>query len=287
MFLFRNTRLIRMEVRKMLWGCSALVLFSLKVQAGWSQCVELNTVFAPGEEVNYHAFYNWKFIWINAGEVTFSVRDAQRNGEQALHLSAIGTTHPGYDRLFRVRDTFEVFADPLTVQPFEFRQITHEGSFKASHHYIFQKSSRTVKTAISREGGPVENAVLYWPSCTFDILSMVYQARNIDFYKYKVDEKIPIRMIIDGAVHNLYIRYMGKETIKNRDGKWYRCLKFSPLLVKGTIFESGEDMTVWVTDDLNRIPIVVEAKILIGSVKAVFYDAKGLKHPITAEVSKP
>lgn len=94
-------------------------------------------------------------------------------------------------------------------------------------------------------------------------------------------------MIIDGELHNLYIRYLGIEIIKNRDGKWYRCLKFSPLLVKGTIFESGEGMTVWVTDDLNRLPIIVEAKILVGSVKAVFYEAKGLKYPMTAEVSKP
>ena len=56
------------------------------------------------------------------------------------------------------------------------------------------------------------------------------------------------------------------------------------MLVPGTIFESGEDMTVWVTDDLNRIPIIVEAKILIGSIKAVFVDATGLRNKITAEV---
>jgi len=45
-------------------------------------------------------------------------------------------------------------------------------------------------------------------------------------------------------------------------------------------------MTVWVTDDRNRIPIIVEARILIGSVKAVFTGAEGLRHPITAEVKK-
>ena len=91
-------------------------------------------------------------------------------------------------------------------------------------------------------------------------------------------------MVVDGEIHDIYIRYLGKETIKNRDGRTFKCLKFSPLLVEGTIFESGEDMTVWVTDDANRIPIIVEAKILIGSVKAVFVDAINTRHPITAEV---
>ena len=85
-------------------------------------------------------------------------------------------------------------------------------------------------------------------------------------------------------IHDIYIRYLGKERIKNRDGRKFDCLKFKPLLVEGTIFESGEDMTVWVTDDQNRVPIIVEAKILIGSVKAVFVDAKGLRSPMTAEV---
>ena len=48
------------------------------------------------------------------------------------------------------------------------------------------------------------------------------------------------------------------------------------MLVEGTIFKGGEDMTIWVTDDGNRVPIMVEAKILIGSVKAIITGAEGL-----------
>lgn len=264
-----------------------VLVYSLGAYDLKSQCDEKNTTFGPGEIAYYHAYYNWKFIWLNAGDVTFSVKEAKWKGNAALFLSSIGSTHRGYDRFFQVRDTFEAYIDPLTIQPFEFRQITNEGSYSANHHYLFYSSNRTIRTAIRRDGGPLETSVINWPECTFDLLSMVYHARNIDFEKYKNGDKIPISMIVDGEIHNLYIRYLGKETIKNRDDKWYRCLKFSPLLVKGTIFESGEDMTVWVTDDLNRLPIIVEAKIMVGSVKAVFYSAKGLRHPMDAEVSKP
>lgn len=266
-------------------GWVLMVLFFINPQAR-AQCNEVNTVFGPGEVAYYHAYYNWKFIWLNAGDVVFSVKKASWKNNPALLLSSIGVTHRGYDRLYRVRDTFKVYVDPLTIEPYEFWQKTNEGSYTASHHYLFNRANRTVTTVISREGKPYERSVNSWPSCTFDLLSMVYQARNIDFSKYKDGDKIPIRMIIDGELHNLYIRYQGKEVIKNRDGKSYRCLKFTPLLVKGTIFESGEGMTVWVTDDLNRLPIIVEAKILVGSVKAVFYQAKGLKHPMTAEVKQ-
>jgi len=46
--------------------------------------------------------------------------------------------------------------------------------------------------------------------------------------------------------------------------------------VAGTIFKGGEDLVVWVTDDNYRIPVLVEAKILVGSVKAVLVGAEGL-----------
>ncbi len=255
---------------------------ALKAQ---STCINRNYAFSSGERVYYHAYYNWGFIWINAGDVLFSVDDAIKHNKAAFQIKAIGTTKRGYDIFFKVRDTFEVFVDTLSIKPLEFRQITNEGSYKADHHYIFNKEKQEIHTKISRAGSEFEVDILKWPACSFDLLSMIYQARNLDFNKYEVGEKIPISLIVDGEIYNLYIRYLGKEIAKNRDGRKFNCLKFSPLLVEGTIFKSGEDMTVWVTDDNNRVPIVVEAKILIGSVKAMFSHAEGLRYPMTSEIN--
>jgi hypothetical protein len=47
---------------------------------------------------------------------------------------------------------------------------------------------------------------------------------------------------------------MGKETSKPKYGN-FRAIKFKPMLIKGTIFEGGEKMTVWVSDDANKIPL--------------------------------
>jgi len=57
-------------------------------------------------------------------------------------------------------------------------------------------------------------------------------------------------------------------------------------LVDGTIFKGGEGMTVWVTDDKNKIPVMVEAQILVGSVKAILTNATGLRYPLTAKISE-
>ncbi len=261
-----------------------ILFFSLSLGRIDAQCKDANFSFQSGEKVSYHAYYNWGFIWLNAGHVSFTVDSTRYESKAAYHLKAHGSTYKGYDKLYKVRDTFEVISDTMFLEPFEFRRETNEGSTHASYHYRFNQDKRSVSARIKKEDEPLLIKSFPWKECSFDILTMVYKARNIDYSIYNEGDKIPISMLVDGEIHDIYIRYLGKESIKNRDGRRFNCLKFSPLLVEGTIFKSGEDMTVWVTDDLNRIPIIVEAKILIGSVKAVFTGAEGLRHPMQAEI---
>jgi len=114
--------------------------------------------------------------------------------------------------------------------------------------------------------------------CLFDIMSAVYYFRSVDFNQYKPGDRIPLNMILDSESYNLSMRYLGKEEVKTRDKKKYKCIKFAIQLVEGTIFKGDEDAVIWVTDDENKVPVIVEAQIIVGSVKAILSDAKGLKH---------
>ncbi len=263
----------------------ALIILLCLSQSGTAQCNISNFAFCDGEEVTYQTYYNWHFIWLNAGIVTFSVQHKNYNGTDAWFLSAYGKTYPNYDRFKTVRDTFESYVDKTNLNALFFNRVTKEGSTISHHQYTFNKDAGTIQTHICRDESNIytDNTIPY-QECTADLLSMVYKSRNIDFTQYNSGDKIPIRMIVDGKIYDLYIRYMGKETISTREGRQFKCLKFSPLLVAGTIFNAGEDMTVWVTDDQNRIPIMVEAKILIGSVKAIFANVKNARYPLTSEI---
>jgi hypothetical protein len=249
----------------------------------YAQCTEANSSFLPGEKVTYHAYYNWNFLWLHAGIVHFSVKKSNHAGKTAYQLKAIGSSLKNYDFFFTVRDTFIAVVDTSTLLPYWASRSTREGSYTTHEKYRFDEPGKVIHSSVSKEGAPWQHRQLQWKSCTVDVLTMVYKARNIDFSKYRPNDKIPIRMVVDGEIHDLYIRYKGVETIKTRDNRTFRCLKFSPLLMEGTIFKKGEDMTVWVTDDKNRIPIMVEAKILIGSVKAMFVEASGTRYPFAAQ----
>jgi hypothetical protein len=97
-------------------------------------------------------------------------------------------------------------------------------------------------------------------------------------------DKIPFSMFLDNQVYNLYIRYLGKEVIKTKYGKFH-AIKFKPLLIKGAIFQGGEKMTVWVSDDANHIPVRVESPISVGSVKVDMMDFRNCRSPLTSLIS--
>ena len=79
------------------------------------------------------------------------------------------------------------------------------------------------------------------------------------------------------------INYLGKEKVETKEGL-FNCIKFSPLLIEGTIFKGGEQMMVWVTDDANKIPVRVESPIIVGAVRAELHKYQGLKNPVTSKV---
>jgi hypothetical protein len=78
---------------------------------------------------------------------------------------------------------------------------------------------------------------------------------------------------------------MGKEDVKTKYGK-FNAIKFKVLLIPGTIFKGGEDMTVWVSDDSNQIPVRIESQILIGSIKVDMTSFKNLRYPLGGVVKK-
>jgi len=74
-------------------------------------------------------------------------------------------------------------------------------------------------------------------------------------------------------------KYLGKEIIKADIGK-LRALSFARLVQKGRIFKKEEDMTAWISDDKNRVPVRAEAKVLVGSIKMDLTDYAGLSNPL-------
>ncbi len=257
-------------------------MFFFTTTIGVAQCTVNNTVFNSGEEAYYHVYYHLGFIWLNAAGVSFKTEPLSYNEKKGYHFISIGKTHPSYSWIFEVVDRYESKADSATLNPLWFSKKTSEGGVQSYNRYVFDQKASKIYTQIKNGDEPLKLDTLVNKECVFDLLTAIYACRNLNFEDKKIKETIPINLAIEDKIYPLYLRYLGKEEISTNDSKRYRCQKFSILLVEGTIFNGGEDMTVWVSDDMARVPIRIEAKILIGSIVANLDNHKGNKRPITA-----
>lgn len=245
-----------------------------------SQCSPGELPFQSGERLDYDAYYNLKKIWVPAGKLRFEVTDSTVKGESCFLLEGKGKSFKGYDSFFKVRDHYSSVVNKNTLRPYKFERDIHEGGFDLYYYYNFNQQLKKARVSTSKTDTTVKK-IFDFPECTFDVISAVYYARTLNFDNMEVGDTIPLQLMIDKEVYsNVYVRYMGKTRAKDQNDVYYRCIKFRPFLVEGTLFEEGEFMNVYVTDDKNHLPILVEAEILVGSVKAFLSSYKNVKYPM-------
>lgn len=252
-----------------------ILFFASTTDAGDEFCGIRNKAFSGGEEVTMKVYYTTLGVYVGAGEAKFTTSLDRYNGKPVYHCVGLGTTYSFFDNFFKVRDKYESYIDTATMLPVKFIRNVDEDGYKIYNNVTFNHKAGT---AVSTNG------VFKITSCIQDVISAVYYARNIDFAKYKPGDKIPFDMFLDDEIYHLYLKYEGKENIKTRYGK-FRAIKFKPLLIKGEIFEGGEKMTVWVSDDQNHLLLRAESPISVGSIKVDMMGYRNLRYPLKSLIS--
>ena len=68
------------------------------------------------EKLTYRGYYNWSFIWINAGSVEMTVQPSDKY-PNAQCIFAVGYSNPSWDWVFKLRDTLISHHDSMTYKP--------------------------------------------------------------------------------------------------------------------------------------------------------------------------
>ena len=228
-----------------------------------------NESFKAGEKLTYNLHYGA----IDAGTATLEVKktDKKINGRELLHVVGRGKSINTFDWFFKVRDRYESYVDKEGMFPWIFIRRVYEGGIEINQDYTFYQHKKKVNTGKAKVDAPAN---------VQDMLSSFYYARTIDFSKAKIGDEFEIDCIVDGENWPLKIKYKGKEEVKIRKGK-FKCLKFVPVIQEGRIWKSEDDLTVWITDDKNKIPLLAKTKILVGSIKMELSGYEGLAAPIS------
>jgi len=242
-------------------------------------CYMENTTFLDGEELIYKVYYNWNFVWIPAGFATFTVTDI---GDQ-WHLVVIGRTMKSYEWFYKVNDRYETFIDKQTMLPVKYIRSLEEGGYRLYSRIEFDQNTQTLTNwwgDYETDAKPTEYTV---DACMHDLVSIVYYMRNIKS-AYTQNTVIPVKIFLDKEVWNLSVRFYGAEKKRIKGSGKFNAIRFSPELIIDGMFEEGDQMMIWCTDDSNRIPLLIESPVSVGSVQAFLDSYDGLRHDFEAKV---
>lgn len=245
-------------------------------------CTRKNVTFRSGEELTYVVAYDWFVLWTEVGELRMTINEVSYEGTPAYHYVGEGETFKGWDWIFKVRDKFETYVEKETLKPLYFSRNIREGNYRQNEKTWFNLDESLTYTEIKTNDDTLRTDTIPVPPCTFDVLSALLYARNIDFSNSTIGDTISINIILDKELYPIYFRYQGVEDIKIKHIGVFECIKFSVLLIEGEMFHEGENLMVWATNDENHIPIYAESPIVVGSVKVKITHVNNSRYPITA-----
>lgn len=243
---------------------------------------ESNHSFGEGEELTYLANYKWGLVSTDVGEATLRVSRIINANIPYYFIEIMAKTYKFYDRIFKVRDTYTSRFSVDTFKPEYFHRNIFEGGYSKRNTLIFDWEKNQLKSTTQRKKNPATDSIMSLPECTFDILSLLYYSRNLDFTFVKQGDVFPMTFALDDDIYNLKYRYIGKETVSLDGLGNFRCLKFALEVVAGDVFKGDEEILLWVTDDRNHLPIKAESPIIVGKVRITLMKMNNIRHPLTS-----
>ncbi len=228
--------------------------------------------FKAGEWLKFRIHYGF----LNASYATLQLTSDTIDSIPVYHVVGRGKTTGFASIFFKVDDTYESYFGRHDGKPYRFIRKINEGGYtkdiEIDFHYDQEKAILKDNKNGKQFDIPVQDDIQ-------DLLSASYFLRN----RYKLDEfkkgqSIDLDMLYDDdGVFRFKLKYLGKEVIRTKFGK-VECLKFRPLVQSGRVFKEQESLTLWVSNDLNKIPIRIKADLAVGSLKADLDGYNGLRN---------
>ncbi|MGB0788020.1 MAG: DUF3108 domain-containing protein [Marinirhabdus sp.] len=228
--------------------------------------------YGDGERFKFRVHYGI----FTAGYATLQVNKTALNGKPVFHIKGYGETIGASALFFKVEDRYESYVDTQKDIPYKFIRKINEGGHTKDIEINFNHA--TGKARVNNKKHKTVQTVSF-PKDAQDMVSAFYYLRNnLDTKNIKTGHTVQMNMFFDKENYKFRLKFLGRETIRTKFGK-VNTLKFRPYVSAGRVFKEQESLTIWVSDDKNKIPLLIKADLAVGSLKASLSEYKGLKHP--------
>ena len=243
------------------------LLFSLSFISVEAQ----DLAYKPGEHFKFRIHYGI----FNAGYATLDLKTGMFKGKNLYHAIGKGWTVGISSWFMDVHDLYESYFDSYN-RPYRFIRKIDEGGYTMDKELHFDEEQHKV-LVINKEKNTAKEYTT--PQRVHDMVSVFYYLRNYDTSNLKPGDEISVDLFLDEEIYPFKLKFLGRDVLSTKMGK-IRSLKFRPLVQSGRIFKEDESLTVWVSDDKNKMPLLIKAKLMVGSLKASLMEYRGLKHPV-------
>ena len=232
------------------------------------------TRFAPGEKSTYLIHYGL----MSGGIARVQLVEDTLNGKKVWRSTLVGQTTGIADALYKVRDIYESYMDPVTLLPYKSVRDIQEGRYKKYNVVTFDHKSRKDSAILSSD----LSGIHITQKNIFDIVSCFYTFRKNHLPNYKNFKEGDVLTVVTWFADEFYpirLRYVGRDEVRTKAGK-IKCLKFNPVTEVGRVFKTEEDMSVWFSEDDNFLPVKIRFDIFVGAVTCDLVSYEGLANPL-------
>lgn len=238
-----------------------------------------NTAFQRGERLIFRAAYNSRITGnIYAGEATLEIMPHNRmeNGRSIMHVVGKANTTGLFNLFFKVENRYDTYIDEQSMAPFRFSRNIREGRYRREDDVIFDWQNNLAYS--SRD-------TVATPPFVQDMISSIYFARTFSMDSVEPGDAFYLDFHLSDSVYVSRIVFEGYEQIKTSLGT-FNTLKFKPQVMTGTWFNQPYPMTIWISDDDNKIPLLIESGLVVGSVRLELSQFGGLRNTMRSFVPK-
>ncbi len=227
----------------------------------------------------FRAAYNSRITGnIYAGEASLEILSSNHtiDGRSTMHIVGTANTTGLFNLFFRVENRYDSYIDEQSMSPYRFTRNIREGRYRRNDDVSFDHEQKLAFS--NRDTIPI-------PPYVQDIISAFYYARTFSMDSVEVGDAFYVDFHLSDSVYVTRILFEGYEQIKTRLGT-FNTMKFKPQVQEGTVFDQPYPMTLWISDDENKIPILVESGLVVGSVRLELIQFAGLRNTIRSFVPK-
>lgn len=244
-------------------------------------------LYHPGEKLEYRVSYRAKYFPnTEIGAVTVETSEVPSEAGPRYRVEGVGRTLPTYRWFFNMEDRYTILVDPATARTERFESRIREGSYTFESDFVYDWPDSCVRTRWSSRKRPFREKTIPLTAASMDAISLFFNMRSAEAEDFTEGTEGHLDMLLEDTVRRINYRYLGREVKKIRNMGKFHALKFECQLGSSEQFSftDGSVLTLWISDDRNKIPLAIESPVRIGSVQAYISGWKGLKYPLSSRI---